>query len=171
MDGHGAVLRRSVNVVAVFTVESDEWNAGAQLSTLIAENRAIPGRGMEVLRDCCAKGDLVMMAVCDEEDEMLGAIRARAGSPRAKRASAYDLTPHELRMLALMVEGHSYKTAATKLGVSVNTVAFHIQNIYGKLRVHSKTEAVARALNEGLLPAPRVLATTDRSSYVPARCG
>jgi DNA-binding NarL/FixJ family response regulator len=50
-----------------------------------------------------------------------------------------------------MVEGHSYKTAAVKLGVSVNTVAFHSQNIYGKLHVHSKAEAVARALNEGLL--------------------
>jgi DNA-binding CsgD family transcriptional regulator len=35
--------------------------------------------------------------------------------------------------------------------VSINTIAFHIQNIYGKLQVHSKSEAVARALNEGLL--------------------
>lgn len=38
-----------------------------------------------------------------------------------------------------------------ELGVSINTVAFHIQNIYGKLQVHSKTEAVARALQEKLL--------------------
>jgi DNA-binding NarL/FixJ family response regulator len=52
-----------------------------------------------------------------------------------------------------MVEGHSYKTAASELGISVNTVAFHMQNIYGTLQVHSKTEAVARALNEGLLEA------------------
>ena len=63
----------------------------------------------------------------------------------------YNLTPHELRLLKLLVEGHSYKTAAAELGVTVNTVAFHIQNIYGKLQVHSKSEAVARALNENLV--------------------
>ncbi len=63
----------------------------------------------------------------------------------------YDLTAHEVRLLRLLVEGHSYKTAALKLGVTVNTIAFHIQNIYGKLQVHSKSEAVARALNENLL--------------------
>ena len=63
----------------------------------------------------------------------------------------YNLTPHELRLLKLLVQGHSYKTAAFELGVSINTVAFHIQNIYGKLQVHSKSEAVARALTENLL--------------------
>ena len=36
------------------------------------------------------------------------------------------------------------------MGVSVNTIAFHIQDIYGKLQVHSKSEAVARALNANL---------------------
>jgi DNA-binding NarL/FixJ family response regulator len=63
----------------------------------------------------------------------------------------YNLTPHELRLLRLLVEGRSYKTAAFELGVSINTIAFHIQNIYGKLQVHSKSEAVARALNENLV--------------------
>jgi DNA-binding NarL/FixJ family response regulator len=63
----------------------------------------------------------------------------------------YDLTPHEVRLLKLLVEGHSYKSAAFELDVSINTIAFHIQNIYGKLQVHSKSEAVARALNENLL--------------------
>lgn len=63
----------------------------------------------------------------------------------------YNLTPHEIRLLRLLVDGHSYKTAAAELDVSVNTVAFHIQSIYGKLQVHSKSEAVARALRENLL--------------------
>ena len=63
----------------------------------------------------------------------------------------YNLTPHELRLHRLLVECRSYKTAAFELGVSINTIAFHIQNIYGKLQVHSKSEAVARALNENLL--------------------
>jgi DNA-binding NarL/FixJ family response regulator len=63
----------------------------------------------------------------------------------------YDLTPHELRLLKLLVQGHSYRSAATQLGASINTIAFHIKNIYGKLQVHSKSQAVARALHEGLL--------------------
>ena len=63
----------------------------------------------------------------------------------------YHLTPHEQRLLKLLVEGHSYKTAAARLGVSVKTVSFHLQRIYEKLQVHSKSEAVARALRHRLV--------------------
>ena len=62
-----------------------------------------------------------------------------------------DLTPHETRILGLLVRGHNYKTAAAELGVSYNTVAFHVKHIYQKLQVHSKSEAVARALRSGLV--------------------
>jgi DNA-binding NarL/FixJ family response regulator len=58
----------------------------------------------------------------------------------------YHLTPHETRLLKLFVEGHIYKTAAVELGVSVNTVNFHVRSIYGKLQVHTRSEAVAKAL-------------------------
>jgi len=50
------------------------------------------------------------------------------------------------------VEGHNYKTAAAELDVSLNTIGFHIRSIYQKLHVHSKSEAVARALRERLVP-------------------
>ncbi|HNQ14787.1 MAG TPA: response regulator transcription factor [Pyrinomonadaceae bacterium] len=63
----------------------------------------------------------------------------------------YDLTPHETRLLKLLVDGHSYKTAARDLGVSVNTVSFHLKSIYEKLQVHSKSEAVAKAFRDGLI--------------------
>jgi DNA-binding NarL/FixJ family response regulator len=63
----------------------------------------------------------------------------------------YDLSPHELRLLKLLVEGHSYKTAAMELKVSVNTISFHLKNIYEKLQVHSKSEAVAKALQHRLI--------------------
>jgi DNA-binding NarL/FixJ family response regulator len=62
-----------------------------------------------------------------------------------------DLTPHEVRILKLLVQGHHYKSAASELGVSVNTIATHIKHIYEKLQVHSKSEAVARALLDGLI--------------------
>ncbi len=61
------------------------------------------------------------------------------------------LTPQEKELLKLLVEGHHYKTAADKMGISKNTVAFHLRNIYAKLEVHSKTEAVARALRDRLV--------------------
>jgi DNA-binding NarL/FixJ family response regulator len=63
----------------------------------------------------------------------------------------HDLTPHESRLLKLFAEGHSYKTAADLLGVTTNTVSFHMRRIYEKLHVHSKSEAVAKALRGGIL--------------------
>jgi len=63
----------------------------------------------------------------------------------------YHLTPHETRLLKLLVDGHNYKTAAAEVGVSVTTVAFHMRNIYEKLQVHSKSEAVAKALRSRLV--------------------
>jgi len=61
------------------------------------------------------------------------------------------LTPHEVRLLKLLAEGHSYKTAAATLASSVNTVAFHMKSIYAKLQVHSKSEAVAKALRRRIV--------------------
>jgi len=63
----------------------------------------------------------------------------------------HQLTPHEMRLLKLLVEGHNYKTAAGELSVSVNTVAFHMKRIYEKLQVHSKSEAVAKALRDRIV--------------------
>jgi DNA-binding NarL/FixJ family response regulator len=72
-------------------------------------------------------------------------------SVRPPNRADYQLTPHEMRLLKLLVEGHNYKTAATQLGVSFNTICFHIKNIYEKLQVHSKSEAVAKALRHRLI--------------------
>jgi DNA-binding NarL/FixJ family response regulator len=63
----------------------------------------------------------------------------------------YQLTAHEIRILALLVEGHNYKTAADELGVSINTIRFHMRSIYEKLQVHSKSEAVSKALRSRII--------------------
>ena len=63
----------------------------------------------------------------------------------------HDLTPHEARLLGMLVEGHNYTSIAIELRVSFNTVAFHMKHVYEKLQVHSKSEAVAKAFREGLL--------------------
>lgn len=70
---------------------------------------------------------------------------------RPPEKADYDLTPHEIRLLKLMVEGHSYKSAAGILHVTPHTVSFHLRHIYEKLEVHSKSEAVAKALRSRLV--------------------
>lgn len=70
---------------------------------------------------------------------------------RPPERADYKLTPHETRLLKMLVEGHNYKTAAAELGISVTTVAFHMRNIYDKLQVHSKSEAVAKALRNRIV--------------------
>ena len=70
---------------------------------------------------------------------------------RPPRQSDYHLTAHETRLLKLLVEGHNYKTAAVELGITFNTVCFHIKQIYQKLHVHSKSEAVVKALRHRLI--------------------
>lgn len=62
----------------------------------------------------------------------------------------YNLTFQEKNILQLLIDGHHYKTAARELDISIHTVSFHLRNIYAKLHVHSKTEAVAKAIREGL---------------------
>ena len=70
---------------------------------------------------------------------------------RPPEKADYHLTPHEQRLLGMLVDGHNYKTAADELGVSVNTVSFHMKHVYEKLQVHSKSEAVAKALRDHLV--------------------
>lgn len=65
--------------------------------------------------------------------------------------NTYRLTRQEKRVLALLLQGHHKKTAADAMGISVNTISFHLKNAYGKLGVHSKTEAVVKGLLEGIL--------------------
>ena len=99
---------------------------------------------MEALRDAVTGGAPMSSEIARRVVELFRRFR-----PPEK--AQYDLTPHELRLLKLLVEGYSYKSAAAELDVTIHTIGFHIQNIYGKLRVHSKSEAVARALRENLL--------------------
>lgn len=61
------------------------------------------------------------------------------------------LSPQETRLLALIAEGASYQAAGDKLFVSINTVRKHIRSIYEKLQVHTKSEAVNKAMRAGMI--------------------
>jgi len=62
-----------------------------------------------------------------------------------------QLTPQELRLLGLLAQGYSYQGASGQLNISVNTVRDYIRSIYDKLHVHSKSEAVSKALRNRLI--------------------
>jgi DNA-binding NarL/FixJ family response regulator len=62
-----------------------------------------------------------------------------------------DLTRLEVRLLSLLADGYSYQTAADEMRVSINTVRNYIRSVYEKLHVHSKSEAVSKALKARLI--------------------
>ncbi|KIQ34184.1 LuxR family transcriptional regulator [Variovorax paradoxus] len=64
------------------------------------------------------------------------------------------LSAREHEVLTLIARGFSYAEIARLKGLSVHTVQTHIKNLYGKLAVHSKSEAVFEATRLGLLPHP-----------------
>ena len=57
-----------------------------------------------------------------------------------------SLSASEISVVECLVEGLSYKMIADRLGISMNTVKFHLKNIYRKLHVNSKSEVVAKHL-------------------------
>ena len=59
---------------------------------------------------------------------------------------SYNLTEREMEVLKFLVDGMSYKLIAEKCFVSIDTISSHVKNIYKKLQVHSKSEAVAKAI-------------------------
>ena len=63
-----------------------------------------------------------------------------------KSGKTADLTPKESQLVQCLADGLSYKLAADQLSVSVNTVLFHIRNLYKKLGVNSKSEVVGMRL-------------------------
>ena len=73
-------------------------------------------------------------------------VLALFAQPFKKSEDLQTLTAREHDVLSLLVRGHSYKMAAAQLEIGVETLRFHIKNIYTKLHVNSKSEAVAKAL-------------------------
>jgi len=103
-----------------------------------------PGRLLESLREAVDGGSPM-------SPEVARRVIALFREIRPPEHAAYDLTPHETRLLKMMVEGHNYKTAAGAFGVTTHAISFHMRRIYEKLQVHSKSEAVAKALTNRLV--------------------
>lgn len=68
------------------------------------------------------------------------------GKP-ATTSKQFNLSNRELEILELLAKGFRYKEIASDLGISFDTVRSHLRNIYEKLQVSSRTEAVVKFLN------------------------
>ena len=98
-------------------------------------------------------------AAAIDADAFLVAAEEAAGSDRLRRgyggredpAYTEPLTEREIEVLGLLAEGLSNKGIATRLGISDQTVKFHVASISGKLGTHTRTETVRRAVRRGLI--------------------
>jgi len=93
-------------------------------------------------------------AVSPELDAIVvapNAARALAGNARDRLEVVEPLTPRELEVLVLVAEGLPNKAIAASLGISDQTVKFHVAAIIAKLGATNRTEAVRQAIRRGLL--------------------
>ena len=75
-------------------------------------------------------------------------------TPGGPRQETGRLTERELDVLKLVTAGQRNREIASELGISENTVKFHLKNIVEKLRAQTRAELAARAVREGLVPDP-----------------
>jgi DNA-binding NarL/FixJ family response regulator len=106
---------------------------------LIESIREIRAGGVPMTRTIARK---VIQAFRSLSDTAAPAATASGTPPAAKPAEAM-LTPREQQVIELLVQGYSYKEAATQLGISVGTVGTYVNRIYEKLHLTSRREIVA----------------------------
>ncbi len=76
-----------------------------------------------------------------------------------------ELTPREHQVLYLVAAGARNQEVARHLQVSIKTVEFHLSNIRGKLGARSRTEAVMRACQVGILDVEAVMRSREMSLF------
>ncbi len=74
------------------------------------------------------------------------ALHSAGGGPDEEKREMWQLTQREYEILQLLAKGYSAKELSNHLNISEPTIRFHLRNIYGKLHVHSRTEAVVKFL-------------------------
>ena len=121
----------------------NQLDAGAEV---VAEFESL-----EAARSSGIAADAVLLDVAtpdaDSADDDLPATEFAADFP----AKAEALTPREIEVLELVAEGLPNKVIATRLGISDQTVKFHLSSIIGKLGASNRTDAVRRAMRRGMI--------------------
>jgi DNA-binding NarL/FixJ family response regulator len=165
-DGTGAEATRAIKarwpaarVVMLTAVNDDETilesiQAGAD--GYLTKDRAVD-EVVSAVRAAHAGETLLPRSVIVGIAQRVVAARDRG----TERRQIEPLTPRELEVLKALTEGLSTPEICERLFIAPNTLRTHVQNIMGKLRVHSKLEAVAFAIRNRLVEPPR----NDASLY------
>jgi two-component system, NarL family, nitrate/nitrite response regulator NarL len=176
--------RPSVVLMDILLPDMDGIDAGREILEQVPESRLLALTGLEsadVLQEAIANGfhgylhkhapsaELIKsirvvasgQAVMPQDAAQILANRA-SGEPEGAEGNAARLTRRQLDVLALLVEGADTAQVARRLYLSPNTVRTHIQNILGKLQVHSRLEAASYAVRHNLVKPPKRRRTPDR---------
>jgi DNA-binding NarL/FixJ family response regulator len=101
-------------------------------------------------------GEETLRAARQRIEQLGGSVETRIGSRGGLELTVtfalqapVELTPREMEVIQLLAEGLSNKEIARSLFISPRTVNFHLDNIYSKLGVSSRTEAAIYALRQG----------------------
>ncbi|HNA59382.1 MAG TPA: response regulator transcription factor [Chitinophagales bacterium] len=106
--------------------------------------RTVPEKIIDAIREAHSGGAPMTPSIAKQVLKLFS-------KPFQQAAELQALTPREHDALSLLVRGYSYKMAANEMNVSVETLRFHIKNIYSKLHVNSKSEAVAKAIQNKIV--------------------
>lgn len=142
-------------LIMVITVFGDELKVVTSIKAgatgyLLKDDAAV-GIG-EAIRQMLAGGSPISPAIARH---LIRHFRpdADASSDRRPAPNAVTLTPREMEILTLASKGFSYAETAALLGLTSSTVSSYTKNIYGKLAVSSRSEAVYEATRMGLINA------------------
>jgi DNA-binding NarL/FixJ family response regulator len=144
IEGLKVVRSRNMEVkILMLTVFDDNKNvfeaikSGANGYVL---KKTPPARLLEYIHDAQQGGAPMTSSVAAQVLKMFSEVNHPAPS--------HNLSEREMEVLQLLVNGYSYKMIASEMFIAIDTVRSHIKNIYEKLHVNSKSEAVAKAFKD-----------------------
>jgi DNA-binding NarL/FixJ family response regulator len=148
IEGLGPVRERypdtTVLMLTVFEDEEKVFQALCQGAHGYLLKNTEPVRLLDYIREAHAGGSPMSP---DIARKVVRVFRKVAPPRRAE----HDLSPQQVRLLALLAEGRSYQSVAREMGISINTVRGYVRIVYEKLHVHSRSGAVAEALRSGVI--------------------
>jgi DNA-binding CsgD family transcriptional regulator len=140
------------NSVAIWIADSALRH---RLERLLRSEAAIGGvrfiESAHALLDLIERGEIEVVVSDVAAVEEIGALKAELPPITRNGAGQGRLTPRELEVLAAMADGASNKAIARRLDISVHTAKFHVAAILAKLDADSRTEAVMKAAQLGLV--------------------
>jgi DNA-binding NarL/FixJ family response regulator len=136
--------RVEVLMLTVYAEEEKIFEAICNGASGYLLKKTRPARLLDAIREAHAGGSPMSPEIARK---VVTLFRKISPPPQA----THELTAQERRLLGLLAEGHSYESAGESLRISVNTVRNYIRSIYEKLHVHSKSEAVSKAMRQGLI--------------------